>query len=108
MPDNGTQVVMFTHQDTRVWAELAMILWASGLRVSSAWTISTETATGGLKSGNYVTGTVLLTLKKQLDDDVIFPDELYDEIEYEVESMIDSMKDLNDKEDPDLMMQILY
>lgn len=101
MPNNGTQVVMFTHQDTRVWAELAMILWASGLRVSSAWTISTETATGGLKSGNYVTGTVLLTLKKQLDDDVIFPDELYDEIEYEVESMIDSMKDLNDKEDPD-------
>lgn len=101
MPDNGTQVVMFTHQDTRVWAELAMILWASGLRVSSAWTISTETASGGLKSGNYVTGTVLLTLKKQLDDDVIFPDELYDEIEYEVESMIDSMKDLNDKEDPD-------
>lgn len=101
MPDNGTQVVMFTHQDTRVWAELAMILWASGLRVSSAWTISTETATGGLKSGNYVTGTVLLTLKKQLDNDVIFPDELYDEIEYEVESMIDSMKDLNDKEDPD-------
>lgn len=46
MPDNGTQVVMFTHQDTRVWAELAMILWASGLRVSSAWTISTETASG--------------------------------------------------------------
>ncbi len=31
MPDNGTQVVMFTHQDTRVWAELAMILWASAL-----------------------------------------------------------------------------
>lgn len=101
MPDNGTQVVMFTHQNVKVWAELAMILWASGLRVSSAWTISTETASGGLKSGNYVTGTVLLTLKKQLDDDVIFPDELYDEIEYEVEYMIDSMKDLNDKEDPD-------
>ncbi len=101
MPDDGTQVVMFTHQDVKVWAELAMILWASGLRVSSAWTISTETASGGLKSGNYVSGTVLLTLKKQLDDDVIFTDELYDEIKYEVESMIDSMKDLNDKEDPD-------
>lgn len=101
MPDDGTQVVMFTHQDVRVWAELAMILWASGLRVSSAWTISTETESGGLKSGNYVTGTVLLTLKKQLDDNVIFMDELYDEIKYEVESMIDSMKDLNDKEDPD-------
>jgi putative DNA methylase len=101
MPDDGTQVVMFTHQDVRVWAELAMILWASGLRVSSAWTISTETESGGLKSGNYVTGTVLLTLKKQLDDNVIFMDELYDEIKDEVESMIDSMKDLNDKEDPD-------
>ncbi|MFW5648255.1 MAG: hypothetical protein ACOCG5_04150, partial [Candidatus Alkaliphilus sp. MAG34] len=101
MPDEGTQVVMFTHQDVRVWAELAMILWASGLRVSSAWTISTETESGGLKSGNYVTGTVLLTLKKQLDDNVIFMDELYDEIKHEVESMIDSMKDLNDREDPD-------
>ena len=101
MPDEGTQVVMFTHQDVRVWAELAMILWASGLRVSSAWTISTETESGGLKSGNYVTGTVILTLKKQLDDNVIFMDELYDEIKDEVESMIDSMKDLNDKEDPD-------
>jgi len=101
MPDNGIQVVMFTHQDVKVWAGLAMILWSAGLRVSSAWTISTETKAGGLKEGNYVGGTVLLTLKKQLEDDVIFPDELYDEIEYEVESMIDSMKDLNDKEDPD-------
>lgn len=101
MPDNGSQVVMFTHQDTRVWAELAMILWSSGLRVSSAWTISTETSSGGLKSGNYVSGTVLLTLRKQLSDEMIFTDELYDEIKEEVESMIDSMKDLNDKEDPD-------
>lgn len=101
MPDNGSQVVMFTHQDTRVWAELAMILWSSGLRVSSAWTISTETASGGLKSGNYVSGTVLLTLRKQLSDEMIFTDELYDEIREEVEDMIDSMKDLNDREDPD-------
>src|SRR5690606_12865180 len=75
MPDNGIQVVMFTHQDVKVWAGLAMILWSAGLRVSSAWTISTETKAGGLKEGNYVGGTVLLTLKKQLEDDVIFPDE---------------------------------
>ncbi|MBN7453258.1 DNA methylase, partial [Mycobacteroides abscessus subsp. abscessus] len=65
MPNNGTQVVMFTHQDVKVWAELAMILWSSGLRVVSAWNIATETDSGGLKSGNYVKGTVLLVLKKQ-------------------------------------------
>lgn len=101
MPDNGVQVVMFTHQDVKVWAELAMILWSSGLRVVSAWTISTETASGGLKSGNYVSGTVILTLKKQVDSEKIYQDELYDEIKYEVEKTIDSMKDINHKDDPD-------
>lgn len=101
MPDNGTQVVMFTHQDVKVWSELAMILWSAGLRVISAWTISTETESGGLKQGNYVSGTVLLTLKKQTSEEKIYRDELYDEIKDEVESIIDSMKDLNDKEDPD-------
>ncbi len=101
MPDNGTQVVMFTHQDVKVWAELAMILWAAGLSVVSAWTISIETAAGGLKSGNYVSGTVILTLKKQTSDEKIYQDELYDEIKYQVENAIDSMRDLNDKDDPD-------
>ena len=43
MPDNGAQVVMFTHQDASVWADLALILWASGLQVTAAWTIQTET-----------------------------------------------------------------
>ncbi|HAS91820.1 MAG TPA: DNA methylase [Clostridiales bacterium] len=101
MPDNGVQVVMFTHQDVKVWAELAMILWSSGLRVVSAWTISTETTNGGLKSGNYVSGTVLLTLKKQTSQEKIYKDDLYDEITYEVKNTIDSMKDINDKDDPD-------
>jgi putative DNA methylase len=101
MPDNGTQVVMFTHQDVKVWSELAMILWSAGLRVISAWTISTETESGGLKQGNYVSGTVLLSLRKQTSEEKIYRDELYDEIKDEVESIIDSMKDLNDKEDPD-------
>ena len=43
MPSNGIQVVMFTHQDVKVWAELALILWASGLQVTAAWNIATET-----------------------------------------------------------------
>ncbi|HUX11982.1 MAG TPA: DUF1156 domain-containing protein, partial [Spirochaetia bacterium] len=33
MPDDGLQVVMFTHQDAGVWADLGMILWAAGLKV---------------------------------------------------------------------------
>jgi adenine-specific DNA methylase len=44
MPDNGCQIVMFTHQNASVWAGLALILWAAGLRVIAAWTIATETA----------------------------------------------------------------
>lgn len=101
MPDNGTQVVMFTHQDVKVWAELCMILWAAGLKVVSAWTISTETETGGLRSGNYVSGTVILTLRKQTSEEKIYQDELYDEIRSEVKNTIDSMRDINDKDDPD-------
>lgn len=100
MPDNGTQVVMFTHQDVKVWAELALILWSAGLRVVSAWTIATETESGGLKSGNYVKGTVLLVLKKRLSNEVVFQDELYGEIKNEVKRQIDSMRDLDDKDDP--------
>ncbi len=101
MTENGTQVVLFTHQDVKVWSELAMILWSAGLRVVSAWNIATETESGGLKSGNYVKGTVLLTLKKQTSNEIVFQDELYDEIKHEVEKIIDSMHDLDDKDDPD-------
>ncbi|NDD31404.1 MAG: DUF1156 domain-containing protein, partial [Proteobacteria bacterium] len=43
MPDNGMQVVMFTHNDAAVWADLCMILWAAGLQVTAAWCVSTET-----------------------------------------------------------------
>jgi putative DNA methylase len=100
MPDNGMQVVMFTHQDVSVWAELTYILWGSGLKVTSAWNIATETESGGLKSGNYVKGTVLLVLRKQTSNDLAFQDDLYDEIKKEVIGMIDSMRFLDDKEEP--------
>ena len=76
MPDNGIQIVMFTHQDAGVWADLALILWASCLRVTAAWCIATETDSA-LKEGNYVQGTVLLVLRKQTSDDTAFLDELY-------------------------------
>jgi len=66
MPDNGLQMVMFTHQDPAVWADLGMILWAAGLKATAAWTISTETEAVGIKKGNYVQGTVCLVLRKRL------------------------------------------
>lgn len=99
MPDNGAQIVMFTHQDANVWADLAMILWAAGLQVTAAWCISTETDSA-LKAGNYVKGTVLLVLRKQTSDDVAFLDEIYPEVEEEVKKQLDSMLTIDDKEDP--------
>ena len=79
MPDNGLQVVMFTHQDATVWADLTLILWAAGLRVTAAWTIATETDSA-LKEGNYVQGTVLMVLRKQTSTDTAFLDELVPEV----------------------------
>jgi len=99
MPDNGMQVVMFTHQDAGVWADLALILWASGLKVTAAWTIATET-TSALKEGNYVQGTVLLVLRKNISRESAFIDELIPDIEMEVKSQIDSMIQIEDKEEP--------
>ncbi|MBW1895315.1 MAG: DNA methylase, partial [Deltaproteobacteria bacterium] len=99
MPDNGLQMVQFTHQDSSVWADLAMILWAAGLKVTAAWTISTETIIG-IKKGNYVQGTVLLILRKRLSNEMAFLDEIYPEIEDEVRQQLDYMLELDDKDDP--------
>jgi putative DNA methylase len=99
MPANGYQVVMFTHQDAGVWADLALILWASGLRVTAAWCIATETSSA-LKEGNYVQGTVLLVLRKQTGDDTAFLDEIYPKVELEVKNQLASMLALEDEEDP--------
>ena len=101
MPENGMQIVMFTHQDTKVWAELSMILWSAGLQVTSAWCIATETESGGLKQGNYVKGTVLMVLRKRVTDEEAFEDELYEEIRDEVKYQIDSMHELDDVANPD-------
>ncbi|WP_020565135.1 anti-phage-associated DUF1156 domain-containing protein [Methylosarcina fibrata] len=99
MPDNGLQMVQFTHQDPAVWADLGMILWAAGLHVSSAWTIATETSSS-LKKGNYVQGTVLLVLRKRLHHEEVFPDELPNLIEDEVRVQLDEMTALDDKDEP--------
>lgn len=100
MPDDGMQVVMFTHSDPAVWAQLALIMWKSGLRVTAAWNIATETDASGLKDGNYVKGTVLLILRKQTGDDMAFLDEINSDIRAEVKNQIASMLELENKEEP--------
>lgn len=100
MPDKGMQIVMFTHSDPAVWAQLAIIMWRAGLRVTAAWNIATETDASGLKNGNYVKGTVLLVLRKQTGNDVAFLDEINVDIREEVKRQIASMQQLDDKEEP--------
>lgn len=100
MDDDGIQVVMFTHSDPAIWAQLALIMWKAGLKVTAAWNIATETDASGLKDGNYVKGTVLLVLRKQMGNDEAFLDELNADIRAEVKNQIESMQALDDKEDP--------
>jgi hypothetical protein len=100
MSDDGMQVVMFTHSDPAVWAQLALIMWKSGLRVTAAWNIATETDASGLKEGNYVKGTVLLVLRKQTGDEMAFLDEINSDIRAEVRNQIASMLELENKEEP--------
>ena len=99
MADDGMQVVMFTHQDARVWADLALILWASGLQVGAAWCIATETESA-LKKGNYVQGTVFLILRKRKTEETAYMDEVYAQVEAEVTTQLDSMFLLEDEKDP--------
>jgi adenine-specific DNA methylase len=94
MPDQGLQIVMFTHQDAGVWADLASIVWGAGLRVTAAWCIATET-TSELKKGGYVQGTVLLVLRKRLTDQGAYRDELVQEVRDEVARQIETMVGLN-------------
>jgi putative DNA methylase len=100
MPDNGMQMVMFTHQDPAVWADLGMILWAAGLKATAAWTISTETEAAGIKKGNYVQGTVCLVLRKRSANEPGFLDEVYPLVEDEVKRQIESMQALDDGGEP--------
>jgi putative DNA methylase len=100
MPENGMQMVMFTHQDPSVWADLGMILWASGLKATAAWTISTETDAVGIKKGNYVQGTVCLVLRKRTSREPGFLDEVYPLVEDEVKRQIASMQSLDEAGEP--------
>ena len=94
MPDNGLQIIMFTHQDASVWADMAAIVWGAGLQVAAAWYIATETSSE-LKKGGYVQGTVLLVLRKRLQQHSAYRDELVQELRAEVARQIETMTGLN-------------
>lgn len=95
MPDHGMQVVMFTHQDAGVWADLGAILWAAGLSVTAAWNIVTETESA-LKEGNYVQGTVCLVLRKRLSEANARRMEIEAEIEEAVAAQLARLTALDD------------
>ncbi|MER9651508.1 anti-phage-associated DUF1156 domain-containing protein [Mesorhizobium sp. M0199] len=94
MPDNGIQIVMFTHQSGSVWADLAQIFWGAGLQVQAAWYIATET-TSEFKKGGYVQGTVILVLRKRLGSASGYEDEIVQDVRVEVAHQIDTLVGLN-------------
>ena len=94
MPDNGIQIIMFTHQSGAIWGDMANIVWASGLQVSAAWYVVTETDSV-LREGSYVKGTVLLVCRKRLGTQKTTRDDLAWEIQDEVEDQINYLTGLN-------------
>lgn len=94
MPDNGVQIVMFTHQDGKVWSDMAQIFWGAGLQVMADWYIATET-TSELKKGGYVQGTHIIVLRKRSGDDSGYSDEITQEVKEEVARQIEEMVGLN-------------
>lgn len=96
MPDNGLQVLMFTHQSGAIWADMANIIWASGLQVTAAWYVVTETDSA-LRGGSNVKGTIILILRKRHQALETFRDDLGWEIEEAVKEQVESLIGLDKK-----------
>jgi putative DNA methylase len=94
MPDNGIQVIMFTHQSGSIWSDMANIVWASGLQVTAAWYIVTETDSP-LRVGSNVKGTVLLVCRKRQGTHKTTRDDLAWEIQEEVGLQVRALTGLN-------------
>lgn len=94
MPNNGIQVLMFTHQSGSIWADMANIIWASGLQVTAAWYVVTETDSA-LRQGANVTGTIMLILRKRHQALETFRDDLGWEIEEAVKAQVESLVGLD-------------
>ena len=96
MPDNGLQVLMFTHQSGAIWADMTNIIWASGLQVTAAWYVVTETDSA-LRQGANVKGTIMLVLRKRKQNLVSYREDIAWEIEDAVKNQVESMTGLDKK-----------
>jgi putative DNA methylase len=94
MPANGIQVIMFTHQSSSIWADMANIVWAAGLQATAAWYVVTETESA-LREGSHVKGTVLLVCRKRLGTCKTTRDDLAWEIQEEVDLQVEALAGLN-------------
>lgn len=99
MPDNGLQVVMFTHSKPEVWASLVRALWAAGLQVKAAWYILTETS-AGVRDANLVQGTSLLVLRKRQGNAAGWSRRLHGDVRRAVETKLASLQALDDPASP--------
>ena len=94
MPDAGLQVLMFTHKDTDVWEDLALIMWSAGLQVKQVWSVATETPGAGIRVGNYVQATYNMVLRKRpADAPMGFPEITIPQIKARVKDVITHMRD---------------
>lgn len=96
MPDNGLQVLMFTHQSGAIWADMTNIIWASGLQVTAAWYVVTETDSA-LRQGANVKGTIMLVLRKRKQNLESFREDIAWAIEDAVKNQVESMTGLDKK-----------
>lgn len=93
MPDDGMQVLMFTHKSTDVWEDLALIMWAAGLQVKQVWSVATETPGAGIRTGNYVQATYNMVLRKRTGDKVGFVDFITPQVNKRVTEVITRMRE---------------
>lgn len=93
MPDDGLQVLMFTHKSTDVWEDLALIMWSAGLQVKQVWSVATETAGVGIRAGNYVQATYNMVLRKRTGAKGGFVDFITPQINKRVTEVITRMRE---------------
>ncbi len=96
MPENGMQMVMFTHRDPAVWADLGMILCAAGLKVTAVWKIFTNIPSRFMGKEDHVSGIVCLVLRKRTANEPGFLNEINPLVEDEVKNQIGSMQALSE------------
>ena len=93
MPDDGMQILMFTHKSTDVWEDLALIMWSAGLQVKQVWSVATETPGVGIRTGNYVQATYNMVLRKRTGDKVGFVDFITPQVNKRVKEVITRMRE---------------